>query len=488
MTLKNKKILIIVGGGIAAYKALDLIRLLKKNNVIIKTILTKSGREFVTPLSITTLTKSKTFEDMFDRNSEAEIDHISLSRWADLIIVLPTTANFMRSRKVFFRAQGLRPRTRYFPYLGRRSIDAFAKGETSYTRFGTTSVEIGNLFFDDIVNYSVANANTVYEDEIRGLQETAKQIQRDMIASIDPSLVYEHDFNLKVTPLSIRTIDFTESDMERIVESYLKGETPIPCVQCNQTVKFKDLFEVAKDLNADALITGHYVKSITKNNSTDMYRAIDQNRDQSYFLFNTTKEQLDYLRFPLGGLLKNQTRDIAKKLNLNVADKPDSQDICFVPNGDYASVIERFKPNSFKKGNIKNLDGKVIGVHDGIINYTIGQRKGIKIADTDALYVLMINSDKNEIIVGPKDKLGKKEIEIKNLNLLVKKEEFENNIFVKVRSTGKLLRAKVNLNLNNKGIVILENAEEGISPGQACVFYSKDSYGDKVLGGGWITS
>ncbi len=281
---------------------------------------------------------------------------------------------------------------------------------------------------------------------------------------------------------------FKQGVIDNFVESYLKGETPIPCVQCNQTVKFKDLFEVAKDLNADALITGHYVKSITKNNSTDMYRAIDQNRDQSYFLFNTTKEQLDYLRFPLGGLLKNQTRDIAKKLNLNVADKPDSQDICFVPNGNYASVIEKFKPNSFKKGNIKNLDGKVIGVHDGIINFTIGQRKGIKIADTEALYVLMINSDKNEIIVGPKDKLGKKEIKIKNLNLLVKKEEFENNIFVKVRSTGKLLRAKVNLNLNNKGIVILENTEEGISPGQACVFYSKDSYGDKVLGGGWITS
>ena len=238
---------------------------------------------------------------------------------------------------------------------------------------------------------------------------------------------------------------FKQGVIDNFVESYLKGETPIPCVQCNQTVKFKDLFEVSKDLNADALITGHYVKSITKNNSTDMYRAIDQNRDQSYFLFNTTKEQLDYLRFPLGGLLKNQTREIAKKLNLNVADKPDSQDICFVPNGNYASVIEKFRPNSFKKGNIKNLDGKVIGVHDGIINFTIGQRKGIKIADTEALYVLMINSDKNEIIVGPKDKLGKKEIEIKNLNLLVKKEEFENNIFVKVRSTGKLLKAKADI-------------------------------------------
>ena len=281
---------------------------------------------------------------------------------------------------------------------------------------------------------------------------------------------------------------FKEGVIDNFVESYLNGETPIPCVQCNQTVKFKDLFEFSKNLKADALITGHYVKSITKNNSTDMYRAIDQNRDQSYFLFNTTKEQLDYLRFPLGGLLKNQTRDIAKELNLNVSDKPDSQDICFVPNGNYASVIEKFRPNSFKKGNIKNLDGKVIGVHDGIINFTIGQRKGIKIADTEALYVLMINSDKNEIIVGPKDKLGKKEIEIKNLNLLVKKEEFKNYIFVKVRSTGKLLKAKVDLKENNKGIVILEKAEEGISPGQACVFYSKDSYGDKVLGGGWITS
>ena len=150
---------------------------------------------------------------------------------------------------------------------------------------------------------------------------------------------------------------FKQGVIDNFVESYLKGETPIPCVQCNQTVKFKDLFEVSKDLKADALITGHYVKSITKNNSTNMYRAIDENRDQSYFLFNTTREQLNYLRFPLGGLLKNQTRDIAKKLDLNVADKPDSQDICFVPNGDYASVIQKFKPESFKKGNIKKLRG-----------------------------------------------------------------------------------------------------------------------------------
>ena len=200
---------------------------------------------------------------------------------------------------------------------------------------------------------------------------------------------------------------FKTGVIDNFVESYLKGETPIPCVQCNQTVKFKDLFEVSKDLKADALITGHYVKSITENNSTNMYRAIDENRDQSYFLFNTTREQLNYLRFPLGGLLKNQTRDIAKKLDLNVADKPDSQDICFVPNGDYAYVIQKFKPESFKKGNIKNLEGQVIGVHDGIINFTIGQRKGIKVSDKDPLYVLKINSKKNEILVCPKENLGK---------------------------------------------------------------------------------
>ena len=203
---------------------------------------------------------------------------------------------------------------------------------------------------------------------------------------------------------------FKQGVIDNFVESYLKGETPIPCVQCNQTVKFKDLFEESKNLNADALITGHYVKSITENDETNMYCAVDKNRDQSYFLFNTTREQLDYLRFPLGGMLKDKTREIAKNLDLNVADKPDSQDICFVPNGDYASVIQKFRPDSFQKGNIKNLNGEVIGVHDGIINFTIGQRKGIKVSDIEPLYVLKINSDRNEIIVGPKEKLGKKTI------------------------------------------------------------------------------
>ena len=279
---------------------------------------------------------------------------------------------------------------------------------------------------------------------------------------------------------------FKEGVVNNFVESYLKGETPIPCIQCNKTVKFKDLLEESKNLNADALITGHYVKSITKNNTTEMYRAIDENRDQSYFLFNTTRDQLNYLRFPLGGILKSETRKIAKDLNLNVADKPDSQDICFVPNGDYVSVIEKIRPDAFKKGNIKNSYGKVVGVHDGIVNFTIGQRKGIKVAAKDPLYVIEINAKKNEIIVGSRKELIKKNILLKDLNLLVDKKIFDKNIMVKVRSTGKLLKSKLNIENGKAKLNLLED-EYGISPGQACVFYSKDENGDKVLGGGWVT-
>ena len=279
---------------------------------------------------------------------------------------------------------------------------------------------------------------------------------------------------------------FKNGVIDNFVESYLKGETPIPCIQCNKTVKFNDLFDEAKKLNADALITGHYVKSITNNKITNMYRAIDKNRDQSYFLFNTTREQLNYLRFPLGAMLKSETREIAKKLNLNVADKPDSQDICFVPNGDYVSVIKKLKPNSFKKGNIKDVNGKVLGVHDGIINFTIGQRKGIKIAAKEPLYVIDINHKLNEIIVGVKKNLIKKNIILRDINLLCDKKIFEKEILVKIRSTGKLLKSKVKLNGNNASLELLED-EFGISPGQACVFYLKDDLGDKVLGGGWIS-
>tara|TARA_B100000963_G_scaffold230669_1_gene201265 strand:+ start:4119 stop:5246 length:1128 start_codon:yes stop_codon:yes gene_type:complete len=278
---------------------------------------------------------------------------------------------------------------------------------------------------------------------------------------------------------------FKSEVIDTFIDSYTSGETPIPCVQCNQTVKFRDLFKYAKDLKADALVTGHYVSRFQRNGQASMYRAKDRNRDQSYFLFSTTQEQLNYLRFPLGEIDKSETRLIAKKLNLNVAQKPDSQDICFVPNGDYSSVIKKFRPESFKKGKIINLSGKQIGEHEGIINYTIGQRKGIKISSDKPLYVIKINAENNTVIVGDKENLEIKEIQLRDLNILAKKEEFNKAIKIKVRSTGKLLNAKISINTKSARVEILDK-ETGISPGQACVFYSKDDVGDKVLGGGWI--
>ena len=278
---------------------------------------------------------------------------------------------------------------------------------------------------------------------------------------------------------------FKQEVIDNFIESYSSGETPIPCVQCNQTVKFRDLFKYSKDLKADALITGHYIKRIQTNGKSSMYRAKDLSRDQSYFLFSTTQDQLNFLRFPLGDIEKMETRNIAKKLNLNVAEKPDSQDICFVPNGDYSSVIKKFRPESFNPGKILDFKGKVIGQHDGIINYTIGQRRGIKIADKDPLYVIKIDNNNNTIVVGPKEALIINKIILRELNILGSEREFKNKIKIKVRSTGKLLRAKVKIN-NNKAEVNILDGESGISPGQACVFYLNNEAGDKVLGGGWI--
>ena len=278
---------------------------------------------------------------------------------------------------------------------------------------------------------------------------------------------------------------FRSEVIDSFIDSYAAGETPIPCVQCNQTVKFRDLFKYAKDLKADALITGHYVSRIQKNGNACMYRAKDRNRDQSYFLFGTTQEQLDYLRFPLGEIDKSETRLIAKKLSLNVADKPDSQDICFVPNGDYSSVIKKYRPSSFQNGKIIDLEGNQIGEHEGIINYTIGQRKGIRISSSKPLYVININAENNTVVVGNKENLEIKEINLRDLNILAKKEEFEKIINIKVRSTGRLLKAKIKLKNNSAKVEILDK-ETGISPGQACVFYAEDKFGDKVLGGGWI--
>ena len=280
---------------------------------------------------------------------------------------------------------------------------------------------------------------------------------------------------------------FKKDVIDSFITSYVAGETPIPCVQCNQTVKFRDLYSYAKELNADALVTGHYVNRIKKNGKAEMYRATDLTRDQSYFLFTTTQEQLNFLRFPLGSMIKKETRQVAAELKLNVADKPDSQDICFVPNGDYASVIHKYRPESFMEGDIYNINGQKIGKHNGIINFTIGQRKGIGISNKEPIYVININSKKNEVVVGNKNDLTVKKIYLKNLNILGKLTENE-KILIKVRSTGKLIKARVLLDQNNNTaeVNLLEN-ETGISPGQACVFYTKNDHGDKVLGGGWIT-
>jgi|TARA_B100000242_G_scaffold153924_1_gene109978 tRNA-specific 2-thiouridylase len=276
---------------------------------------------------------------------------------------------------------------------------------------------------------------------------------------------------------------FNDEVIEKFADSYIKGETPIPCIDCNQTVKFRDLFKFAKKLNADALVTGHYVKRIDKE-YPKMYRPNDLDRDQSYFLFSTTQEQLEYLRFPLANLSKKETREIAKKMNLIVANKPDSQDICFVPSGNYKKIIEKLRPESFKKGNIVDKNGKILGYHNGIVNYTIGQRKGIKISNSEPLFVMKLDTNKNEVVVGNKKDLLVNKIFLRDLNFLTRnKEDLNNNIMVKVRSTGKLLNCKFN-NVRNE--ILLDKGEEGVSPGQACVFYKEDSDGTRVLGGGWI--
>ena len=280
---------------------------------------------------------------------------------------------------------------------------------------------------------------------------------------------------------------FKEDVIDKFINSYQSGETPIPCVQCNQTVKFRDLYSFAKDLKADALVTGHYVNRIQNNGNAEMYRASDLSKDQSYFLFSTTQKQLNYLRFPLGKMNKNETRKIALDLNLNVADKPESQDICFVPNGNYASVITKYKPDSFKEGDIVDIKGNFLGKHDGIINFTIGQRKGIGLSHSEPLYVVNIIAKENKVVVGNKQSLLINKIYLKDLNLLSDKKEFKNNLFIKVRSTGKLIKAQVNFIENTAEVNLLED-EAGISPGQACVFYLKNKNGDKVLGGGWIAN
>ena len=285
---------------------------------------------------------------------------------------------------------------------------------------------------------------------------------------------------------------FREAVIEEFADAYLAGATPIPCIRCNERVKFRDLLDTAKDLGAECMATGHYIRRLDGPNGPELHRAADPARDQSYFLFSTTREQLAALRFPLGGLKsKDETRALARKYGLPVADKPDSQDICFVPQGRYTDVIEKLRPGAAEPGAIVNLDGTVLGEHRGVIHYTIGQRRGLGIGGGAPLYVVRLDADARQVVVGPKEALGTTRIGIGEVNWLGDG-AFEDapeggwEMAVKVRSTRPPMPAKVRPTGPKTAEVILSGPEEGVAPGQACVFYAPE--GSRVFGGGWIKS
>jgi len=280
---------------------------------------------------------------------------------------------------------------------------------------------------------------------------------------------------------------FRQAVMEDFADTYLAGATPIPCVRCNQTVKFADLKRVAEDLGADCLATGHYVQRIEGAHGAELHRAADASRDQTYFLFATTRAQLDYLRFPLGGLPKSETRALANELGLRVAEKPDSQDICFVPQGKYQAVVEKLRPGAIEPGEIVHVDGRVMGRHDGVINFTVGQRRGLGVATGEPLFVVKLDAANKRVIVGPRDALGVRRIALKEVNWIGEPVVTEDaldgrDILVRVRSTRPPAPAK--LRVGAGWSVELETPEEGVAPGQAAVFYDPNS--TRVLGGGWI--
>ena len=283
---------------------------------------------------------------------------------------------------------------------------------------------------------------------------------------------------------------FKDAVIDEFADSYLAGATPVPCIRCNERVKFKDLLETARDLEADCMATGHYIqRKVGASGAAELHRAADADRDQSYFLFSTSPEQLDYLRFPLGHLpSKDATRALAAKYNLSVADKPDSQDICFVPNGNYASVIEKLRPGAVDPGEIVDPQGRVLGQHRGVIHYTIGQRRGLGIGGLSApLYVVRLDVDNRQVIVGPKEMLAKRLVPVREINWLgdapfTSRDEWQ--VSVKVRSTRPPREALIRPLSETMAEVELYSPEEGVSPGQACVFY--DGSSSRILGGGWI--
>ncbi|MBU2982475.1 tRNA 2-thiouridine(34) synthase MnmA [Lentibacter algarum] len=283
---------------------------------------------------------------------------------------------------------------------------------------------------------------------------------------------------------------FKDAVIDEFADSYLGGATPVPCIRCNERVKFKDLLSTARDLEADCMATGHYIQRKLGESKAELHSATDARRDQSYFLFSTTQEQLDYLRFPLGHLpSKDATRELAEKYGLKVANKPDSQDICFVPNGDYAAVIEKLRPGAAEAGDIVDMQGNILGQHEGVIHYTIGQRRGLGIGGmADPLFVVKLDVDKKHVVVGPKEALATRIIPVNEINWLGD-EPFESiserRIGVKVRSTRPPREAILRATGPVTAEIELLSPEEGVSPGQACVFYALE--GSRIFGGGWIT-
>ena len=281
---------------------------------------------------------------------------------------------------------------------------------------------------------------------------------------------------------------FKESVIDDFADSYLRGETPIPCVRCNQSVKFRDLYKVAKDLEADALVTGHYIRRVEGENGPELHNAIDAGKDQSYFLFATTKEQLEYIHFPLGDMTKEETRKHAERFNLPVASKPDSQDICFVPNGNYAKVVEKIRPGALDEGEIVHIEtGEIVAKHKGIIGYTRGQRKGLGGGFEKPLYVIKIDPSENKVYIGDEHHLFEDSLNIKNLNWIGEgknppKDGMEAE--VKLRSLSKRTKAKIiPVGDNGECEVKLFEKDRAITKGQACVIYDNT----RILGGGWIS-
>jgi tRNA-specific 2-thiouridylase len=278
---------------------------------------------------------------------------------------------------------------------------------------------------------------------------------------------------------------FQAGVIDDFADSYIRGETPIPCVRCNQKVKFGDLLEMARTLGADALATGHYAKRIAGPDGAELRRGADLSRDQSYFLFATTQDQLDFLRFPLGDLPKSEVRRLAQEYALQVADKPDSQDICFVPNGSYADVVRKLRPNAVRPGKIVDLDGQAVGDHQGIINYTIGQRRGLGVAGGEPLYVVALNPEQDQVVIGPKAALARDRVHLNEMNWLVPVGPGDVlTAEVKLRSAQPLAAAKVTILDGGLATVDLDGAQFGVAPGQACVIYQDD----RLIGGGWIQS